>query len=670
MPRRRKRNASTAPTTALDADTLRKLSECGTRTGLNDALEHLAVAGWLKASVASQLESGAKRKIEKAVQDHACADTPYGQVLQYMEMPITKLKRWAFAHPLALLSHLAVISTAFAEMMESCITPGVLMRVVIYIDEICPGNPLRPEKSRTLQAIYWALADWPQWVLQRTAAWPCFGTIRSSLIKDMPGSIPRLMTMILKTFFPAEGHSFARGVTIHLKGTAVVVHGVFAGFIADEKAHKELSSTKGASGSKPCINCCNVFRGVKAAALMLGAVTIACAGPSLFQPLTNELVYACNDRLAALSPQDRKLEEQLMGIKFEPHGLLNDPHVRTFYKPIDHMLRDWQHTVVGNGVANTEIARVVAALISHGLPLTMLQDWLQKFTLPRQYGKVDPGWLTKKRLGKKSVALQSFAGIVLNLVPIVATFMNEVIPTAGHPLSDHLHCLWRLHIIIGILKLGPAMAMHHIDRLRGLIREHAELFTKLYPANIKPKFHHLFHIVDNMMFLGALLSCFVCERKHRFTKKAALHVFRSIDNTVVKEMLSRQCEAIRHGAESLFTKQFLSRPKVLNFAGTLLNRSSTACLSCGSVSEGDLVWIRSGVLTHVGSVLGFWQPRGSPHISVQIRAYRNADEALGHRFDTSVSNVGFFGVECVVDTLTYATMDGGMLLVIPPPPEL
>jgi hypothetical protein len=57
-----------------------------------------------------------------------------------------------------------------------------------------------------------------------------------------------------------------------------------------------------------------VFKGVKVAALMLGAVTIACADPSLFQPLTNELVYACSDRLATLSPQGRKLEEQLMGL--------------------------------------------------------------------------------------------------------------------------------------------------------------------------------------------------------------------------------------------------------------------------------------------------------------------------------------------------------------------
>jgi hypothetical protein len=666
MPRR-KRKASAAA--VIDADTLRKLSECGTRTGLNNALEHLAVAGWLKPSVARQLEHGTKRRIEKAVQDHARADTPYGPVMQSMAMPITKLKRWAFAHPLALLFHLALISTAFADMMESCVTPGVPLRVVIYIDEICPGNPLRPEKSRTLQAIYWALADWPQWVLQRTAAWPCFGTIRSTVVKEMPGNIPQLMKMVLKTFFPEDGDSFARGVTIHVKQTAVVVHGVFAGFIADEKAHKELSSTKGASGSKPCVNCHNVFKGVAAAALMLGAVTIACADPSQFQPMTNELVYAFNDRLSTLSPQERKIEEQLTGIKFEPHGLLNDPHIRTFYKPIDHMLRDWQHTVVGGGVANTEMARVIAALGDHGIPLTMLQDWLQKFVLPRQYGKVDPRWLTKKRLGKKSLSLQSFAGVMLNIVPIVATFMSEVVEPAGHPLSEHLQCLWRLHLIIGILKLGPEEAMPRVERLRCLIREHAELFTKLYPGHVKPKFHHLFHIVDNMIFLGALLSCFVCERKHRFTKKAALHVFRSIDNTVVKEMLSRQCEAIRHGGESLFKKQFLSRPKTLNFAGTILHRASTACLPCGSVSEGDLVWSRSGDSVVVGRVLGFWQHHDSQHISVQLSGYSRVDESI-NRFDTSVCRPGFVDASNLIDTLAYAKLDDGVLLVIPPPSEL
>ena len=157
MPRRKRNASRSSATRELDADTLRKLSECGTRTGLNDALEHLAAANWLKPSVAKQLEGATKRKIERAVQDHVKTDTPYGTVLQYMDVPSETLPRWAYIHPLALLFHLCLISMAFAEMMRDCTSPGRPVRVVIYVDEICLGNPLRPEKSRTLQAIYWAL---------------------------------------------------------------------------------------------------------------------------------------------------------------------------------------------------------------------------------------------------------------------------------------------------------------------------------------------------------------------------------------------------------------------------------------------------------------------------------------------------------------------------------
>ena len=57
-----------------------------------------------------------------------------------------------------------------------------------------------------------------------------------------------------------------------------------------------------------------------------------------------------------------------------------------------------------------------------------------------------------------------------------------------------------------LVKRGPSNAMQHVQRLRQLIREHAELFTTLYAGHEKPKFHHLFHIVDNMLFLGKLLS--------------------------------------------------------------------------------------------------------------------------------------------------------------------
>ena len=137
----------------------------------------------------------------------------------------------------------------FSDLFSTC-ADGVALRVVIYIDEICPGNPLRPDKARTLQAIYWCIADWPQWLLQRTAIWPAFGTIRSTLVEKLPGRVSQLMNMILHVFLPEHGQSMARGVTLVMKHkTPRIITACFAGFLADEKAHNQVVGTKGASGT-------------------------------------------------------------------------------------------------------------------------------------------------------------------------------------------------------------------------------------------------------------------------------------------------------------------------------------------------------------------------------------------------------------------------------------
>ena len=151
-PKGRKRSSMPEAT----KDTPRYLSQCGTRTGLSNALVHLSEAGWLRPNVMKGLiHSGARRKLSRAMSDHANVSTPYGTVIQQMRLPLRKLPLWDYAHPLALMYHLAKISTAFGDLMAESVVPGVPMRVVIYIDEICPGNPLRPDKARTLQAIYW-----------------------------------------------------------------------------------------------------------------------------------------------------------------------------------------------------------------------------------------------------------------------------------------------------------------------------------------------------------------------------------------------------------------------------------------------------------------------------------------------------------------------------------
>ena len=175
-------------------------------------------------------------------------NTPYGKVIQRMDLPLEALKQWEYVHPMALVYYLGTISRPFFDVMKTCSTPGIPMKLIIYIDEVCPGNPLRPEKSRTLQAIYWAFVDWPQWMLQRTAAWPVFGTIRSTLVKELAGGVAYLMLRILSVFFSDSGQSMERGLTIVNAKEPLLITAVFAGFLCDEKAHNEVADTKGASG--------------------------------------------------------------------------------------------------------------------------------------------------------------------------------------------------------------------------------------------------------------------------------------------------------------------------------------------------------------------------------------------------------------------------------------
>ena len=204
MPRVIKRPASVNQH-ELDGDLHRHLVQCGTKTGLIAALQALMTAGWMKDDAMSLNTASVKRRMSTAQTKHTDAATPYGPVCQEIDIGVPSFGRWRICHPLALIWYLAHISTVFANMMSECNVDGVANRLILYIDEVCPGNLLRPEKSRTLQAIYWGFLEWPQHVLQRTAAWPVFGTLRSKVVDKIAGGVSGLMALILRVFFATIG---------------------------------------------------------------------------------------------------------------------------------------------------------------------------------------------------------------------------------------------------------------------------------------------------------------------------------------------------------------------------------------------------------------------------------------------------------------------------------
>ena len=129
------------------------------------------------------------------------------------------------------------------------------LRIALYIDEMTPGNVLRPDRGRAVQDIFWTFIDFPGWFLSRQDAWFVFACLRSTQKDTLPGGVSEFMNHVLHTFWSPRGPSFSgTGGTLYLSPTSTkVFHAEFGGFIGDEKGLKEVFQSKGPAGTKPCL---------------------------------------------------------------------------------------------------------------------------------------------------------------------------------------------------------------------------------------------------------------------------------------------------------------------------------------------------------------------------------------------------------------------------------
>ena len=249
------------------------------KSSLARSLVELNQAGMLNTSVELN-DRMLKRRFQEASEYHGKQTTPYGSVVQKLDLGHPQLPRWDVCHPLARMHYLSTLSHAFGDLMrQTCANRD--SHIVIYVDECEPGNPFRPEKSRCLQCIYWCFSEWPAWLLKRTFAWPIFAIIRSSLVEVIDGGMSVIARVILRTFFCGPGDNFSRGVTLVHREGDFIVRSRFGGWLADLEGHRELTGWKGTSGNQCCLTCSNVSRRPK-----LHQVGLNCADPELFQRMT------------------------------------------------------------------------------------------------------------------------------------------------------------------------------------------------------------------------------------------------------------------------------------------------------------------------------------------------------------------------------------------------
>jgi hypothetical protein len=646
-----------------------------TKSSLAHALSVLHTNGMLNLQ-GNHTEREFKDSLTAAGEEEALrTHTPYGHVVKTTTFTTTKTNKkkevvhgkfkWEYVDPAAYLHLLTLRSIAFASMLKSTVENG-MPTIVLYADEVEPGNPLRHGSQRLMQCIYWCMPEWPQHVLQKANAWLVFGVMQTSTANIIDGGMGAVMRFVLNVFFTSL-HNFLAGIVV-VSGTGAhyVITCTFAGFLGDEKGLKEIFGLKGASGMKPCISCTNAVRLfletdiAKTLSSKLSLKGIWTPSLSEFVPSTNELFWSMIDKLkeaAAIGKSYLDQTEKKLGVKLNPHGLWFDTKLRAagVLKPVDNYIRDPMHSLTAGGAANTGTCLLLLTLLHHHVAsYDELQAFTELCTFPKAAGKPRPGWFAKDSIDKKEVHIKCFASELLNIMVTLMMFLKTKASDCSG-LLEHIRCFVLLYKITFLIQSGPATVMQYVDVLDRLIYQHHVLWVKLYAQHtIKPKWHHTLHLTKDARKVGKMLTCFVTERKHIDTKAAAVWVFSHVEHSVSTAMINRQIHAC-------------TQCDHLYMPCTMMNATSTGeytmsrevASPVGRLHVSDIVFVEGAGAGRLEQFYG----RGTEIVAVVSMFTPTGDPC---KWLTAVTGVKFIEISKIVSALSYYPESGGVIIIVLP----
>eukprot|EP00438_Fugacium_kawagutii_P011637 Skav222051 [mRNA] locus=scaffold1020:518662:520062:+ [translate_table: standard] len=361
------------------------------------------------------------------------------------------------ANPLPLLWVTLQDNQAFSEWFWSVIDrQGICstrpFRVIIYADEILPGDQLKATNSRKLVAFYWSVLEFDG-QLGREDVWMHTFVLRTMHVKRVLGGYSQILRKICDLFVTPP-NDLRLGVGLPgLDGTKFVF-GKVAVVLGDEAALKQLWSNKGSSGTFCCMFCQNVVNHLLGLAEhdSTGRLISSCS-PSLHSAVlhTDRSVIDAARHLANEMPRLRKgafedLEKQL-GLTWVEHGALWDhTFLARFGGPISMTSFDWMHCYLVNGLFNSEASSLLTVLQSeHGIGQKELVAFMKSLCLPRKVaGRAISGIRPLEK--HTSGALSCSASEGLSLYPIIRSFLSMNVPaptwtTAAKSAVDSFNCL-------------------------------------------------------------------------------------------------------------------------------------------------------------------------------------------------------------------------------------
>lgn len=458
-----------------------------------------------------------------------------------VEAPLgNTLCKLRFVQPVPVLESMCQANSKFADLLSAALTKTAgRLSLVVYHDEITPGNVLKTDNHLKTTALYFSLLELGPSCLQKELCWIPAGLILHNSAQNLSGGLSAWVRYFVTTLLPnLEG---AAPVTFKAGRVLPALFSIRM-FLFDEAAMKATADSKGASGTKPCsLKCKNVISKHKKSSSAADndyLVSIAETSVAKFDPMEDEDVWSVVDHLSAQSHSLGKRElEQLetrLGMNNNPFGILQDTKLRKHVKPTDFCY-DPGHVYFSNGVVGWEIGLFVGSLkavfpsITDKLLEYMSDDrWRTPLSHTLNLTANSRRNLVSVKLIKEDY--KGSASQCMSLLPFLACFAAEVVAGTGKCRAE-TESMLALHAVCRELarmkhSLEP---LRDASTLRGLQQRYLDRFVAAYgDEHVKPKHHFQFHIADQIERHGIVLDTVVCERKHSAFKTGAAPFLKKI----------------------------------------------------------------------------------------------------------------------------------------------
>lgn len=168
---------------------------------------------------------------------------------------------------------------------------------VLYLDEVVPGNLLRPDNARKFWAFYLGFEQVGSALLHQEEFWLPVAILRANKAHSAVGGLSACVKLLVRSMLFGPAMLADIGIALDLGGPTLVRMRLKR-LIGDEAALKTVWLAKGASGTRPCLFCGNVVAVSSGLADELPhAVDTSCSDPDLFLQVSDDDLWRAFDRL-------------------------------------------------------------------------------------------------------------------------------------------------------------------------------------------------------------------------------------------------------------------------------------------------------------------------------------------------------------------------------------